>query len=279
MMNVTAPAKEWGPQVGEAWGYRHHAGDPLIRVVVEELPEGRPPRALVRYEKPKAESELVPVTRLKVPWSEAGEFAAQEERWASALAASDSADPSEVRAAGLVVGEIVPREVASVPWRETVLVVYDQAELEKLTGLSAQELDDRLAFADGDTRIAPWPVLERVAHRLVERFSDRLMEYVTERDREEELQAVHGYYSGRTWISPEVCRQTDAEDALARSVLRRWLGDEAKDRWDELEMLRAEVRRVDDLLRRAVTELRQRYAAHVADRIERELGAKIAPDR
>lgn len=254
-----------------------------MQVEVSALGTKRPARLQVRFTEDELEGreEWVPPKRLKVPWSGVEQWLDLERKWSAVAAASPGSSFPDCWAAGWAldaVGEDVI-EVGS-EGESRVLAVPRLLEL-----LESDDsiLKDDLAFVDADgSLIVPWAVTRRLAVRAAPRVSEQLFAMLDK----DEQEALHdatfgrshgGHRGGDEWFtSPEVCARIDDELwKPARAVLRHWVGEDASGRHDELVALRAELRRLGQLLEQAALALHDGGLGEQARVIEDELGVPV----
>jgi hypothetical protein len=91
-------------------------------------------------------------------------------------------------------------------------------------------------------------------------------------------EAVYGrYYPGRRgredwYVDADICAETNEVWKPAYALLRQWCGAEANARFDELQALRTEVRRLGTLVESAISVLREAGQGTIAEALERDLG-------
>ena len=116
-------------------------------------------------------------------------------------------------------------------------------------------------------------------------LSESILRGVEEEEAKARQEAMHGETitsSGRNgrsfYIEPEQAAKWDAEQPYGRptrELLRRWCGQEAVARQDELTALRNEVVRVDALLSEAIRTLRDAGLKEQAASLERRFGVPL----
>jgi hypothetical protein len=258
--------------------------DRLVPVRVVRHGTNKPARVLVRFEDPAMEGkeDWVPPPRLKVLWHAAEAFEAREATWDALCALSPDDDVVETWAANDVFDTTLgDEEIASFHWKHFYLEISDLPALAAKSGLATEEFTgDPVGFEDDGTLVVSWPVALRAAQALALRHPDSLLALVDREEREFQRRAIHGYYSSGNrpvWFEPEWVREHDGEiyDRPRRELLRVWCGAAATARWDELEELRKEIKRVGDVAERAIEALRTGGQTSVADRLARELGETV----
>lgn len=279
-----------GMEVGEVWAYRARERDAPARVEVLRLGVKRPPRVLVRFldDLDEGREEWVPPGRMKVLWDALEPWLAAERHWLAVLEESAAAVKTlEHRAADMVLDESPASEVADPmdSYRHAVLIVRDRSRFTAEVGFDAAELvagSSSSYIRDDGTVVAAWPAMLTVARRLAERHADDLLARMAREDAKADEEAIHGqWYPGRGGaegmsISPESCAAVDAEIGRpVRDLVRQWCGAPARDRFDELVALRAEVIRLGGLVEEAVTQLRRAGCDRPAADLERQLGVPL----
>ncbi|MCP2342990.1 hypothetical protein [Actinomadura rupiterrae] len=131
------------------------------------------------------------------------------------------------------------------------------------------------AFVDRyGTYIAPWPVTLRIARRAAELQADTVLEEILRR-----LDSEREYLDQRrSWERGRGEKKVARLEAVAR-LLHTWCGEETLERYDELEALRAEVRRLGLVVEKAIAALRQNGHRAIAATIERDLGVRTTTSR
>jgi hypothetical protein len=77
------------------------------------------------------------------------------------------------------------------------------------------------------------------------------------------------------YIDAEICAEVDEKYRPGRDLVRQWCGQDAKERYDELVALRAEVVRLGKLAERAISAVRAAGDDRQAEELERELGIPL----
>lgn len=275
-------------EVGEKWAYRARATDPVVCVEIRRIGTARAPRVLVGFvdDKFEGQQEWVSPARLKVRWSEAEAWQAAEKRWAALQAASNHIrGTAEERAADLVLESLNGWDLAEAGYNGDagILMIRDVDALASDVGLERTLLTgDPLAVDTGDGEWAvPWSIMRQVIERLALIHADRILAVVDADERRDRDHAMWGYTAGHgdraTYISAEICAKVSAEHGYqaARELIRRWCGQESRDRYDELRALRGEVVRLGELVERAVAAVRRGGNTREADALERELGVPV----
>jgi len=269
---------------GEVWGYRARRVDRLVPVRVVRRGANRSARVLVRFEDPVMEGkeDWVPPARLKVLWDAVEAFEAREATWGALYALSPDDDVAETWAANDVFDTALSgEETASLHWKYFYLEISDLPALAAKSGLPAEDFTgDPVGFEDDGKLVVSWPVALRAAQALARRDPRSILTLVDKEEREYQHRAIHGYCSSGSrpvWFEPEWVRECDSESyhRPKRELLRARCGATASARWDELEELRKEIKRVGDVAERAIGTLRAAGQKSVADRLARELGQTV----
>jgi hypothetical protein len=273
--------------VGEDWAYRHRARDAVTCVEVTKVGTARPPRVKVRFldDVFEGREEWVPPSRLKVLWAEVDAWLAREARWDAVSAPSDGVDDTAEFWAAETVFEVVSDEdVLSMGYGGLagVLCVSNPSRAAEHLEIepSAFLADDR-AFVDNDgTIVVPWNTTVALARSAAPKHADAILREVTERERKAAHNAVYGEVLGsrraKPWyVSPEVCAKVDARWVPTYELLRRWCGQGAASRIDELGAVRSEALRLAQVVERAVSALRDAGFSKVAASLERDLGVEV----
>jgi hypothetical protein len=271
--------------VGEVWGYRASARDALVPVKVLKEGTRKPSRVQVVFEAEGAEgrTEWVPPVRLKVLWSEAAEYEADEARTAAVGNASALVrDSPEWIAAEYLFEEYVDPEIADVStgW-PGVARVRNVPGLAVLCGGVPEDVltGDDLSYHRQDGLWVPWRVTELLCRGLVGEHAREVLDYVHAEEAKADREAIlgHTYYQrgSMSYIRPETCAAVDATYRPARAVLREWAGAPARDQFAELVALREEVLRLGGLVESAAAQLHRAGAVEGARQLEADLGIPL----
>ena len=128
----------------------------------------------------------------------------------------------------------------------------------------------------------PWSLAVKLAMRVAELNGEAVMEKVVDEEDKIEWESIHGttYTLGREreqcHIPPERLKDRHARQLVALNLVREWCGKEVLERLDELEALREEVRRLGQLVERAIAELRRCGASASAATMENDLGVPVS---
>lgn len=261
-------------QVGERWGYREKIGDsdcPLIPAEVIQFGPLRSQKVRVRMlggEYPGLD-QWVPKVRLRVLWVDADAWLRDERLLQEVRAASlDAVDSLEHNAAFIA--------VYPYPVPDGILIGYGHSEgasvriadldtIARDLGWEPKELlGEPLAFINRHGEyIAPWPVAQRIAERVAERYGELVLAEVAKRERELQERAIHGWdFSwGRGqdfYVPPEKCVEQLRKEQPVLDLVRRWCDSSLVERFDEVAALSAEVVR----LRKMVEDAAKNFEAH-----------------
>ncbi|SDP90861.1 hypothetical protein SAMN04487905_112187 [Actinopolyspora xinjiangensis] len=266
----------------QQWAYRKGARGPVTCVEVLRLGTARPARVRVRFVEDEYEGreDWVPPNRLKVRWKDAAAWQERDRQWNAVRDASaDARGTTENDAAGwifdLLPGHNYARQLCG--RNEGALEITDiDALVEDLAIERARVVDDPVVFtAENGSLIVPWRVMHDLAQLIAQKYADHYTAEVTKEEREHEHEIRWGYMSGSTYISPEICAETDKEFRPLRDLVREWCGAEAVARQDELEALRTEVKRLGELVERAIDAVRNNGDEKTARELERDLGIPV----
>lgn len=268
-------------QIGESWAYRQKKNDPVTCVEVQRVGTSKPARVLVRFvgNEYEGRQEWVPPSRLKVRWAGVDEWRRRDNQWTALREASEFIRGTTVDLALNIVEDqlrdCVPAEFLYNSDSGIMRILDVDALIADLELDRDEVTGDPVSFLDTDgALVVPWRVTQKIVHRLTRKHADALMQKVETDEREAQQHNLWGCRSGRSWISAEICAEVDEEFSPARELVRQWCGAEAKDRYDELVALRAEVTRLGGLIERSIAALR-RAGSGEADLIERELGIPL----
>jgi hypothetical protein len=266
--------------VGQEWAYRANAKQPLARVRVTKLGTRKPERAKVFFVDDHFEGreEWVPPLRLRVPWEQAGQWQAREDKFAAVEAASSSSyDTPEYWAASRVLAQL-PEELIEMNYGRGggYVVVADRERLLKFIDAEASLLADPVAFADDDgSYVAPWAVTERLALHVAPRFSACVLADVSREEDRHRRRAIYGEHHadwpGSGYCSPEVCAEIDRKWAPTHDLLRKWCGQHVVQQYDEVKALREEISKLVALIEHAISTLREAGHTRHAKKVALEL--------
>ncbi len=273
-------------QVGQRWAYRARRIDDLVEVEVVKLGIQKPARVQVRFveERFEGRQDWVPPARLKVHWSRVEAFQQREALWDRMDELGIGDDP-RFRAAEEVFEALIDDDaIARMEYREAgACRVTDSDRLARLTGLDPQVwLACPDGFHEGADLVVPWPITEQIVQAAANHNPNPLLEVIEREETKARREAIHGHrYAGRgsrpdDVISAETCVWVDNEYGKPkRTVLRRWCGADAADRFDELQALRVEIHRVGLVAEEAIAELRAAGRKQAAEQLARKLGMRV----
>jgi hypothetical protein len=273
-------------EVGSSWAYRARAVDPLVEVRVQKIGTQKPARVLVDFVDQAFEGrqDWVPPNRLKARWADAEAFLARERRWRAVESVGPRGHETvEFRAVEVVFEQLIVDEVAVLTWNAGgVTEIKDPAALALLLDVDPAIFRDHETVFDEDGAVmVPWSVSLSIATQAAARHPEPIADYVDRQERSAQHEAIHGKYvawsraEGRQW-EPEECVEFDNEYYRPlRELLRSWCGLEPFTRLDELRALRAEVRRLGDLVEDAITKLQAAGQDKDAGRLKVALGVPV----
>lgn len=278
-------------EIGETWAYRERISDPNSPLVPAEIIQVGPAKShkvRVRWkggEYPGLDT-WVPKVRLPVLWSEAEAWLRDERLLNAARQASlDAVDTIEHKAALMA--------VLAHPMPDGILIGYGgtEAAMVEVSDLSAVAKD--LGFDEGDLRkealafinrhgtyIAPWAVARRIAIRVAERHTERVLDHVAKEEAELRDYATHGHYfrwsrkEEEVFIPPERSAERLREQEPVFALVREWCGAPATEAFNELVALREENTRLRDLIIEETRRLEGQGEAHHARWLRRRLDRK-----
>jgi hypothetical protein len=273
--------------VGEEWAYRERANSNPTPVRVTKVGTARPPRVKIHFldDAFEGREEWVPPSRLKVLWADLDAWRAREDRWDAVAAASIGVDGTpELWAAETVFEVVAGEDVLSMGYREHagVLCISDASKAADLLGTDPSIfLSDALAFVDEDgTIVVPWNISLKLAKDAAPTHANAVLREIAEREQKAAHHAIYGEVMGtgraKPWyVSPKVCAEVDARQVPTYALLRRWCGEDAVGRFDELAALRTELLRFGQLVERAISALEEAGLSKIATSLKRELGVPI----
>ncbi|HEX3783664.1 MAG TPA: hypothetical protein VHX38_28710 [Pseudonocardiaceae bacterium] len=269
--------------VGEKWGYQHKQTEPVTCVEVTRLGTGRPPRVQIKFidDEHEGRQEWVPPGRLKVRWSDVDAWRENERRWAALRAASDYIrhEPE-----GYALSEVF--DYLDDGWELATYLHNNDTGILSIPDADAlaADLDLDANFVAGDpvsfvtdegNLLVPWRVSRTIVERLASKYADVILPKLEEYERTVLHEARWGYMGSSGYIDAEICAEVDEKYRPGRDLVRHWCGQDAKERYDELVALRAEVVRLGKLAERAISALRAGGNDLQAEELERELGIPL----
>jgi hypothetical protein len=278
-------------ELGETWAYRERISDPNSPLIPAEIIQLGPPKlhkVRVRWkggEYPGLDT-WVPKVRLPVLWSEAEAWLRDERLFNVAREASqDAVDTIEHKAAlmtvlvhpmpdGILIGYSGPDAA--------MVEVSDLSAVAKDLGFDADDLlKEPLAFVNRHGKyIAPWAVARRMAIRVAERYTERVLEHVAKEEAELRDHATYGHYfrwsrkEEEVFIPPERSAERLREQEPVFALVREWCGVPATEAFNELLALREENARLRDLIIEETRRLEAQGEAHHARWLRRRLDRK-----
>lgn len=273
-------------QKGELWGYRERIGDPTCPLINVEIIQFGPPTTqkvkvrMVSGEYPGLDV-WIPKARLRVPWVEAEVWLRDERLFNAAREASlHVLDTVEHNAAFLCIG-CCPREDVYLGWQTrdgATIRIENLAEAASELGLKVRELlDEPLAFVDRKGEyVGPWKVAKRLAKIVAERYADRVLSEVAKEESKLQHEAVYGYtfeWSKKesSYVPPERCAEYLLKRQPVFNLVRSWCHILAVEKFNEVEMLRSEVKRLQALTEDAAKQLDQNGLKNAAGRLRRKM--------
>ncbi|RRO17647.1 hypothetical protein EIL87_10260 [Saccharopolyspora rhizosphaerae] len=225
--------------------------------------------------------DWVPPNRLKVRWEDVAAWQERDEHWnAIRDASAEARDTTEHAAAGWIFDFAPDHDCArQLSGRgEGALEIMDVDALAAHLGIDRSRIiDDPVAFTEENgSLIVPWRVMRELAQLLAKRYADHYIAEITKDERRAEHENRWGYMHGDHHISAEICAEVDEEHGRPlRDLIRQWCGAEATARRDELDALRTEVKRLGDLVERAIDAVRNAGDSRSARELERDLGIPV----
>lgn len=273
--------------MGEEWAYREGANAHPTPVRVSKVGTARPPRVKIRFldDTFEGREEWVPPSRLKVLWADLDAWRAREDRWNAVAVPSIGVDGTpELWAAETVFEVVAGEDVLTMGYREHagVLCISDASKAADLLGADPSTFfAGEHAFVDEDgTIVVPWNIAVVLAKDAAPKHANAVLREITKRERKAAHDAIYGELMGtrraKPWyVPPEVCAEVDARQVPTYALLRKWCGDDAVDRFDELAALRMELLKFGQLVERAISALEEAGLSKIATSLKRELGVPI----
>lgn len=277
-------------EIGARWAYRekpHTEGWPVLQIEILQFGPPRSQKLRVRFidgEYPGIDM-WVPQVRLRVPWVQAEAWLDDERRFSAVWQASrDAYDSLEFQAAQLILFEY-PRPDGILPGfgphEGAIVQIADLSTVAADLGMDADELlREPLAYVDREgTYVGPWPVTYRLARRVAEVYSDRVVEAVSKEERKLQDGATHGrtidpvLKSSAPYYVPAACWAKELRERQPLlDLVREWCGRASVERFNEVEALRAEVIRLRHLVQDAADKLEQAGQSRPARQLLNKLG-------
>lgn len=270
--------------MGEMWAYRERAHTldcPVIKAEILQFGPKRSGKVRIRLQGGDLSGLdiWVPAVRLRVPWDQTGAWLRDEKALAAARQVSEGRIGSVVFEAAQVVffaypgpGEIM----LDWPLRAGTFCIADPQAVAADLGLDLDSLlAEPLAFIDRTGEYYATAVVgERLARLVAQKYADEILARVAneeERLREEAVQgkfSEDGSWSG--YVPAERCAEYLREREPVFAQVREWCGQPAVERFDEVVALRAEVRRLRELIIRAAQRLEAAGHSQLAKRLRNE---------
>lgn len=262
---------------GETWGYRvgRKIGNPLSPVEVLDLPEKR--RVRIRHLEggQAGEQEEVPLQRLVVPWEAAADFMEDEQRLKTVYETPWGSNGIVELEAVLTVANgafdypvyfITPGYGEEPPG---VLISSFFPALAETVGMTEEELLDLPnAYVDRlGTYRAPFVAAVEITKRYCQHDPANVLEGTQMLEHQLEAMASTAYLSSGFPID-----HADAADNVRRvrpalDLLRSWCGGDALEEWNEIEALRAEVDRLQELILNIADQIHRAGNPELANRL------------
>lgn len=262
---------------GETWGYRvgRKLGIPLSPVEVLETPEKR--RVLIRHlEGAKAgEQEDVPLQRLVVPWEEAADLM-EDERRLEVVYRTPHGDHGETEMeAVLTVANgafdypvyVISRGYGDEPAGILTSVVPDA--LAETVGMT---LDELLALPNAyidrtGTYHAPFVAAVEITKRYCQHEPANVLEGTQMLEEQLETLASTAYFPFGMPVDHAYAADNLRRVRPSLDLLRSWCGGEALEEWSEIEALRAEIDRLQELIENIAAQIREAGNPELAKRL------------
>ncbi|WP_375502608.1 hypothetical protein [uncultured Jatrophihabitans sp.] len=281
---MTPRTTHTAPRVGESWAYRASASDPLVEVGITRIGVRTPARVLIRFvdEQFEGRQDWVPPARLKVPWSNAGEYSARETRWQAVIATSPTARTPADYATSYVFTTLIDSALATtdISGAAGVSLIHDQAGLAAFLELDPQLLlAEKLAFCEDGALVVPWSITELIATTAARANPDPLLHHAQAREADYRNKTMHGEYHDprgqdravhipAEWFVQELGA---AHNEPYWNLLRSWAGFDNTQHYDNLKRLRHELARTTAIAHDAIAALREQGSVRIANRFERLL--------
>lgn len=283
-------------EVGKRYGYRERyrtPGEPIRPVLLVKNGPQKSKQVRVRWLDGEYEGleEWVPEARLIVPWGEVEALQHDERRTLAAVEASGGVCGTvEYEAADPVFMALESRLWTYVGYRAGDRELLATKRLDVLTGalgLSAEELlAEPGAFMDrfGEYK-APFGTAPRLAKLCCRRFAAEIIAYLQAEEDALRQAAVTGHYSSPgspsvEWeMGVESAEKELGEQVPVFALIRRWCGQDAVDEYSHIPALRAEVSRLQELVKTTAPWLRDHGQAAKAIWLLKELSKTEKPNR
>lgn len=251
-------------------------------------PAAKGSRCLIRFLDRDEAEEWVPRGRLIVLWDDREAWLERERRMAAAVEVSTHAfETPQYDAVSSLLESWELIDGIEIGYSQDECCTIQIADLPAVCAeLGLDEADLRqepLAFiAENGMFVGPWSLAVKIATRVAELNGEAAMEKVVDKEYEVEWESIRGrtFTVGREQeeyhIPPERLKDRHAKQLMAMNIVREWCGKEVIERLDELEALRKEVRRLGQLVERAIAELRRCGASDSASTMENDLGVPVS---
>jgi hypothetical protein len=271
-------------EVGEMWAYRERAYTqdcPVVKAEILQFGPKRSGKVRIRLQ----DGELsgldlwVPAVRLRVLWDETEAWLRDEK----ALAAARQVSEDRIKSVAFRAGQFVffaypgPEEIMlDWPLGAGTLCITDPRAVATNLGLELSSLlAVPLAFIDHRGEYyAPAAAGEWLARLVAQKYPDEVLAWVANEEEQLREEAVHGKaFDDGPWlghIAAERCAEYLREREPVFAQVREWCGQPAVERFDEVVALRAEVRRLRELVVRAADRLEAAGHSHLAKRLRNE---------
>jgi len=271
-------------KVGEMWAYRERAHTldcPVVKAEILQFGPKRSGKVRIRLQDGTLSGLdiWVPAVRLRVPWDETEAWLRDEEALAAAEQASEDSIGEVVFEAANVVflayngpGEIM----LDWPLRVSTLWITNPEAVASDLGLDLDSLlAEPLAFIDRTGEYhAPAAAGERLARLVAQKYADEVLANVAKEEHQLREEAVHGKaFDDGPWsghIPADRCAKYLREREPVFTQVREWCGQPAVERFDEVIGLRAEVRRLRELVIRAAGQLEAAGHSRLARKVRNE---------
>jgi hypothetical protein len=272
--------------IGQIWAYRERAYTvdcPVVKAEVLQLgPRGSGKVRIRLLEEYEGMDMWVPLVRLRVPWEEAEDWLRDEQALQAVIEAS-------VGAKGGVAYESAQLVFWSYPGQAGVMLDVPSDGVLWITDPEAAAADLDLgmdwllsvpsAFIDRKGEYhAPGSFAETIARRITEKYPEEVLAYIAKEEKELQDGAVYGtvveYGTRKPWsyeVPPERCAERLREMRPVFDLIREWCGQPAADRYEELNRLRGEVKRLEDLVLETADRLEEAGNMQLARRLRKQV--------
>ena len=181
-------------------------------------------RVLVRFvDVFQGRQEWVPPARLRVLWTDVGDFEAAEQRWEHIWERGIGLGDPRWKTADEVMRLLVKEDLAELRYREGGAIrIHRVDELARALNLRADVFTSHpdAFYEDGDL-VVPWEVTEWIVTTAAQQAADPVMAYVQLEEAEAFHTSIHGSsVSGprgaKTYVEPEDCPKPTSSDSAPR---------------------------------------------------------------